>query len=79
MQRYSTGRAAVTYPNICQNQTACSDKCRQGWHECQNKCGYNSQCLNACTGGCNACVLRDASQAQGAGGAAATRLAYLRP
>jgi hypothetical protein len=54
--RVSTGRAQVLYPNICQNQQACSNTCRDNYKVCQTNCGYNSLCLNGCTDVLNSCV-----------------------
>lgn len=60
--RFHTGgsRAEVTYPNICQNQDACSNACRSNYKVCQNNCGYNSLCLNGCTDVLNSCVSKKA-------------------
>lgn len=44
------------YPNLCQNQSACSDQCRTNYQVCQTKCGYNSLCLNGCRDVLNSCV-----------------------
>jgi hypothetical protein len=56
--RFTTGRAEVTYPSICQNQRECSDACRVNYRTCQNNCGYNSLCLNGCTDVLNSCVMK---------------------
>ena len=67
--RYNLGQAGrpeVLYPDICQNQDACSDTCRARHTACQNNCGYNSECLNACDNMLNACALRAAPPAPSA-------------